>query len=359
MNKTRSLSIFITSVFSLALCVLVALCVEVADSPDENSSASDDSSNIIGVFETISFVDVSWETSKDSSATETSELSFDTDMSKNDDTSEDASNNETSSSVDASASSPDYSENSDQSEDPSPSEDNSSEKSSEPSSEEPSKETSKETSSTEVPSKEQSSEEPSSEEVPSEEPSSEESSEDASNGNTDFPDDVTILSGGKNPFVFFEQDSDEWKNVAYGSDKIGSHGCGPVCMAMIISSITGEVVYPDETAKWSVRNGYYAKGTGTSHGLMTAIAKEYDIPVTTLPSGSWTDVTKALKEGKLVVTRVKNGIFATNNHFFILRGITDDGKILVANSISYEDSVKEWSLSTIKGQVNLGFWVYG
>lgn len=366
MNKSRSLSIFITSVFSLALCVLVALCVEGAESDEVTSFVDGDSNNIIGVFETVSFVDASWETGLDS---ETSELSFDAHMSKNDDNSEDVSNNDTSLSIDASVSSPDYSENSSQGENQSPSEEYSSEDSSVAYSEDTSKEiskdqSSKELSSKEPSSKEPSSEEPSSEEVPSEEPSSEEpsseeSSQDASTGNTDFPNNITILSGGKKPFVFFEQDSDEWKNVAYGSDKIGSHGCGPVCMAMIISSMTGEVVYPDETAKWSVRNGYYAKGTGTSHGLMTAIAKAYDIPVTTIQSGAWTDVINALKKGKLVVTRVKSGIFATNNHFFILRGITDDGKILVANSISYEDSVKEWSLSTIKGQVNLGFWVYG
>ncbi len=130
-------------------------------------------------------------------------------------------------------------------------------------------------------------------------------------------------------------------------------------MAMVISSLTGKIVYPDEAAKWSVDNNCWSKGVGTSHSLMTSMAKAYGVPVSKLDAGDWAGVKKALKNGKYIITRVKSGIFATNNHFLTIRGITDDGKFLIANSISYEDTVKEWSQSTLQGQVNLGFWVYG
>ena len=159
--------------------------------------------------------------------------------------------------------------------------------------------------------------------------------------------------------ILTQLDSPEWNNLPYGTDKIGSHGCGPVNMAMVISTITGKVIYPDAAAKWSVDNGYWAKKVGTAHALMTAMANAYGVKVTKIPQNSWTAAMNALKEGKYIITRVKKGIFATNNHFLTIRGITEDGKLLIANSISYEDSVKEWDQSTIKGQINLDFWVYG
>ncbi len=175
----------------------------------------------------------------------------------------------------------------------------------------------------------------------------------------EFPDDVILLDDGEKPFVYFQQDAPKWNNLPYGTDKIGSHGCGPVNLAMVISTLTNKVIYPDEAANWSYKNGYWSKGVGTAHALMTAMPRAYGVSVSTINEGNWTAVNKALKEGKYIITRVKSGIFATNNHFLTIRGITADGKYLIANSISEEDSKKEWTLSTLKSQVNLGFWVYG
>jgi len=329
-GNNKSLKLVITSVFSLALVIVFAFGSEIVMGERDKADVEKNESFVsdIDVFENISFVDL-----------EKSEDAFSSpDMSENEESSEQEST---------------YEESSEESEESSSTISEASSVASESSeeSEEPSLEASKE------PSSEYSSEASESSEESSEEPSS----EDVNNSfeNVGFPSDVTLLDGGQVPFVYFKQDDPKYENLPYGTDKIGSHGCGPVNMAMIISTYTGKVIYPDEAAKWSYKKGYWTKGTGTSHSLMTAMAKAYGVPVKTVAQGSWTEVINALKQGKLVITRVKNGIFAKNNHFFTLRGITEDGKILVANSISYEDSVKEWDLNTLKGQVNLGFWIYG
>ena len=48
------------------------------------------------------------------------------------------------------------------------------------------------------------------------------------------------------------------------------------------------------------------------------------------------------KDGKLVIAIMSAGHFTRGGHFIVLRGITDDGKILVADCASYERSQKEW-----------------
>ena len=41
------------------------------------------------------------------------------------------------------------------------------------------------------------------------------------------------------------------------------------------------------------------------------------------------------------------GHFTSNGHFIVLRGITEDGKVLVADPASYKRSGQEWSMSII------------
>ena len=73
---------------------------------------------------------------------------------------------------------------------------------------------------------------------------------------------------------------------------------------------------------------------------------------------------EALKDGKLVIAIMSRGRFTSSGHFVLLRGITSDGKILVADPASYKRSNQEWKLSIITNEANRGagsggpFWVY-
>ena len=52
-------------------------------------------------------------------------------------------------------------------------------------------------------------------------------------------------------------------------------------------------------------------------------------------------------EGKLVVAIMSKGHFTKSGHFIVLRGITADGKVLVADPASLKRSNQEWDLSLI------------
>ena len=73
---------------------------------------------------------------------------------------------------------------------------------------------------------------------------------------------------------------------------------------------------------------------------------------------------EALQEGKLVIAIMAKGHFTTSGHFIVLRGVTEDGKLLVADPASVKRSNKEWDLRIVTNEASrtLGaaggpFWV--
>jgi len=57
--------------------------------------------------------------------------------------------------------------------------------------------------------------------------------------------------------------------------------------------------------------------------------------------------------------------FTSSGHFIVLRGVTSDGKILVADPASYSRSEKQWDLSIILSEASKyaaaggPFWIIG
>lgn len=171
---------------------------------------------------------------------------------------------------------------------------------------------------------------------------------------------LTVLSSSGGEMIYFEQDSPKYNKVPYGSNYLGSHGCGPTCMAMVVSTFSNVIVEPDEMGDWAVDNGYYVKNVGTAYGLMTAAAEKYGVPMTKINKSDEDAVVSALKEGKLLLTVVSKGDFTRGSHFLLLRGITEDGKLLVADSGNYDRSLMEWDYDSVFSQIKLSyFWVYG
>ena len=59
--------------------------------------------------------------------------------------------------------------------------------------------------------------------------------------------------------ILYMQTDPKWKNLDYSTKEekttIGESGCGPTCMAMVISTFTGKTVTPIDTCKWSKELG--------------------------------------------------------------------------------------------------------
>ena len=80
------------------------------------------------------------------------------------------------------------------------------------------------------------------------------------------------LTGGAVELVYFNQSEAPWAGQLFGSDPIAGYGCGPTALAMVISSLTDEVVDPAEMAAWASQGaGHLAFVIGSSFGLSPAV----------------------------------------------------------------------------------------
>lgn len=162
----------------------------------------------------------------------------------------------------------------------------------------------------------------------------------------------------ENEIPLFLQTDRRWKNFPYGrSGTIGSSGCGPTSIAMVVVGLTGDTtVNPKVVADWSYANGHRYEGVGTSWSLFPAYAETISITCEEL-SISATSISSELREGKVLIASMGRGHFTNEGHFIVLKGITDSGKILVNDSNSTSHSNQEWSISIIVREAK-GAWAF-
>lgn len=178
-----------------------------------------------------------------------------------------------------------------------------------------------------------------------------------SQGDVRFTDGVTEV-------VYYNQMDERYAGKPYGTDHIGSHGCGPTAMAIVVSSLTDQMVDPAAMAEWSYQNGYWCKDSGSYHALIPAAARNWGLNVSGCTAAEPQRILDALAEGKLVVVIMSRGHFTKSGHFIVLRGV-QNGKILVADPASYNRSGQLWSLSLILREASQGaaaggpFWIIG
>jgi len=174
------------------------------------------------------------------------------------------------------------------------------------------------------------------------------------------------FTDGNTAVVYYNQLDERWANIMYGtSSTIGEAGCGPTSMAMVISTFTGEAHDPVELAQWSAANGHRCEGNGSYHSLIPQSAIAYGLTVEGVGKNDGQKIVDALASGKLVVAIMAKGHFTTSGHFIVLRGVTSEGKILVADPASYNRSGQEWEFSIILEEARVGagaggpFWIIG
>lgn len=157
---------------------------------------------------------------------------------------------------------------------------------------------------------------------------------------------------------------ERYASQPYGTDNIGGYGCGPTAMAIVVSSLTDDMVDPVEMAKWSYDNGYWCKSSGSYHALIPAAAEEWGLPVSGCTTSEPQRILDALADGKLVVAIMSEGHFTSSGHFIVLRGVKD-GQIMVADPASYKRSGQLWDLSIILNEASRRaaaggpFWIIG
>ena len=173
------------------------------------------------------------------------------------------------------------------------------------------------------------------------------------------------FTDGATEVVYFNQLDDRYANEPYGADNIGGYGCGPTSMSIVISSLTSDIVDPIEMSEWAYESGYWCSKSGSYHSLIPGAAQAWGLPVSGCTASEPQRIVDALGQGKLVVALMSKGHFTSSGHFMVLRGVTSDGQILVADPASYSRSEKEWDLSIILDEASTRagsggpFWIIG
>ncbi len=169
---------------------------------------------------------------------------------------------------------------------------------------------------------------------------------------------------GATEVIYYNQADARWKDKPYGkTGTIGRSGCGLTSLSIVVSSLTNEKVDPVKMSKWAYENGYYCEGVGSYHALIPDGAKHFGLKVEGCKANEPQRIVDALSQGKLVIAIMSEGHFTSTGHFIVLRGISSDKKILVADPVSRIRSEEEWELAIILNEANKGadaggpFWI--
>lgn len=179
---------------------------------------------------------------------------------------------------------------------------------------------------------------------------------------------AALISEGALDMIYYMQTDERWAEEYYGgTDTIEEFACGPTAMSMVVSSLTEIQVDPVQMSAWASKHGYWYPESGSLHSVIPDTAKTFGLEVKGYENTPGIDkiIRKELKKERLVVVLMGKGHFTQGGHFIILRGIAEDGKILVADPSSEERTNKSWDLSLIiteaRSWANNGgpFWSIG
>ncbi|ABX43888.1 C39 family peptidase [Lachnoclostridium phytofermentans] len=176
----------------------------------------------------------------------------------------------------------------------------------------------------------------------------------------------SLSSSGAVDLTYYMQTDERWGQKLYGgSDTIGEFGCGPTSLAMVISAFTNVKIDPEQMCKWAYDRGYWYSGSGSIHGLIPDAAKAFGLKVEGIENtpDAVDKIKNALSSGNLIIVLMGKGTFTKSGHFIVLRGITEDGKILIADPNSKELTKESYEPSFIVNEAkawaaeNGPFWV--
>ena len=169
-----------------------------------------------------------------------------------------------------------------------------------------------------------------------------------------YMDGVTFLEGKFGKIYYYNQG--DYYDKPYGSyGTIASHGCGPTSLSIVISSFKDEPHDPVEITNYVCETGgCYDSGTAWSH--MESTPEHYGLKSRQTTSAN--EVVNALGTGNaLVIAIMAPGHFTSGGHYIVLTGVTNDGKVTVADPAS-RDRSKDWDFNLVYEEASYHtFWI--
>ncbi len=161
----------------------------------------------------------------------------------------------------------------------------------------------------------------------------------------------------KGTIPYFCQWDDRWGYKDYGSSYMGVNGCGPTCITMVYSGLTGKTDYtPYDMAIYVRDRGYYVPGSGTVWATMETIPPELGLTVLNVQFDA-EGIRSTLRDGHPIICNVGPGDFTKVGHYILLAGVDDEGKIIVHDPNSPERTAKHWDVDVLIPQIR-NLWGY-
>ncbi|NBH78093.1 hypothetical protein D3Z52_07880 [Clostridiaceae bacterium] len=173
-------------------------------------------------------------------------------------------------------------------------------------------------------------------------------------------------SVNKKPILYLQTDK-RWASKPYRvkgeNSTIGDSGCGPTAAAMLLSTLTGKNITPEDACKWSVDHGYKALGNGTYYAYFAPQFAAYGIKCWQLnwvnayhnpKATSFDETVKYLKQGYYAIALMKKGTWTGGGHFVVLWWA--DGKVRINDPASTRDNRVNGNLATFKNEAAY-FWI--
>lgn len=161
-----------------------------------------------------------------------------------------------------------------------------------------------------------------------------------------------ILTGGAFEITYFNQSDETWADQPYGTDHIGGYGCGPTAMAMAVSSMTDQLVTPTEMAQWAVEHRHWARKGGSYLSIVIGAADAFGLKAQACHADTPDELRAQLSSSGMMVALMTAGHFTQSGHFILLRGVTLNGDILVADPNSVERSLVTWDPQLILDELS-------
>ena len=154
---------------------------------------------------------------------------------------------------------------------------------------------------------------------------------------------------------FYETD---YPDIRYGSGSFAEYGSGITSAAMVATYLTGYDYSPDKLARW------FSSYTGNQIQTLEYISDVLQLPWER--AENFHIARQALQDGKVVIALMgANSVFTTGQHFIVLTGINEAGKITVndPNRNNYDawNLQKSFAEGFREGDILCGYsgaWIY-
>lgn len=150
----------------------------------------------------------------------------------------------------------------------------------------------------------------------------------------------------------------DYPDVSYGSGTVATKGSSITALAMVATYLTGQEYLPDELARdfGDTAENNIRRLETASEALQLSFEK----------SENFDKTMEALREGKVAIAVMEApSLFTTTQHFIVLTGLNEEGKILVHDP--YEPNYEKWNLKRAfeegfaEGDILYGYcgaWIY-